>query len=479
MEQTSGTSYPNVLIADYLKKTGRANPGLMMKALELINIGYQRILTFQQPGGGFSWWARPGDPEQPWVTAYGLQQLIDTAKVHEVDPNVIARAQKYLFGQQAEDGSWKTVGHTHGVAIEGFRNPALPLTGYIAWTLAESGARGPNLVRALEFIRKNVRRETNPYVLALCACALFAADDRDEDGHTIMERLIGMARQEGDRIIYEPKGQTMSFARHGSAAIETTALATYAALLAGTYPSIVQKGLNQIIHARSPRGTWGSTQATILALKCLVRAMSGKKPEKTIHVAVRLDGEERRIVIDPDQADVLQLVDFGAVKPGTHKLSIETEGEGTLMYQAVARHFMPWDRVKEAEEEKPITLSVEYDRTRLSTKDVLTANVEMRYRGKMATYMVIVDLGIPPGFDVQTGAFEKMLEAGRITRYETTGRQIVLYFGEVRPGETVRFSYGLKPRYPVKVKTPSSQAYEYYTPENRARTKPVRLEVTK
>jgi hypothetical protein len=35
----------------------------------------------------------------------------------------------------------------------------------------------------------------------------------------------------------------------------------------------------------------------------------------------------------------------------------------------------------------------------------------------------------------------------------------------------------LKPKYPIKAKTPSSVAYEYYTPANRAIAKPVELVV--
>lgn len=479
MEQTSSTSYPNVLVADYMKKARRANPELTMKAMELINVGYQKILTFQTPSGGFSWWG-PNDAPQLWVTAYGLQQIVDTARVYDIDPGVIDRAQSYLIQEQGQDGSWRTVGNTHGVAIEGFRDPSLPLTAYVAWTLAESGYRGPALAKALQFIRSGAAAEKDAYVLATCAAALFAVDPRDEAGHECMEKLVGMARTEGDRIRFEPDGQTLSFARHGGASVETTALATYAAILGGKYPSIAQKGLNQIVHARSSSGGWGSTQSTILALKCLIRAMSGRKPEGTIRVKASLNGEERELTIDPEQADVLQLVDFGAAtRAGENRLTIDTQGEGSLMYQAVARHYVPWTDVRTPDQVEAIAFRVEYDRTRLSTEDLLTANVSMRYNGAMPTYMVLVDLGIPPGFDAIPDSFEQMLAQGKITRYDLTGRQAILYFGRIEPMQEIKFSFALKPRYPVKVQSPVSQAYEYYTPDNRSRTRPVDLEVVK
>ena len=56
-------------------------------------------------------------------------------------------------------------------------------------------------------------------------------------------------------------------------------------------------------------------------------------------------------------------------------------------------------------------------------------------------------------------------------------RQAILYLGDVEPNKEYVFKYTLKPKYPVKAKTPSSTAYEYYTPEHRATAAPVELVV--
>ena len=93
-EQTSSTTYPNLLVLDYLKKTKRINPELQLKAEGYINIGYQRLVTFECKNGGFSWFGN--EPAHQVLTAYGLLEFSDMAKVHEVDPNVIARTQQWL-----------------------------------------------------------------------------------------------------------------------------------------------------------------------------------------------------------------------------------------------------------------------------------------------------------------------------------------------------------------------------------------------
>ena len=60
MEQTSSSAYPSILVVDYVKKARVASPEILMKAENYLNIGYQKLLTFERPGGGFDYLARPG-----------------------------------------------------------------------------------------------------------------------------------------------------------------------------------------------------------------------------------------------------------------------------------------------------------------------------------------------------------------------------------------------------------------------------------
>src|SRR5262249_58596652 len=100
-----------------------------------------------------------------------------------------------------------------------------------------------------------------------------------------------------------------------------------------------------------------------------------------------------------------------------------------------------------------------------------------RYRGASAPYNVIVDLTIPPGFTVDAGDFAEMVAAKKVQKFSVTARQAILYLGDVKPGGVYQFVYSLKPKYPIKAKTPPAVAYEYYTPTNRAATRPVELVV--
>ncbi|MCS6859861.1 MAG: hypothetical protein NZT92_06030 [Abditibacteriales bacterium] len=93
--------------------------------------------------------------------------------------------------------------------------------------------------------------------------------------------------------------------------------------------------------------------------------------------------------------------------------------------------------------------------------------------------MVIVDLGIPPGFEVQPGDLEELVGGKKIQKFSLTGRQIIVYIEKLHPRETLTFEYRLRAKFPLKAKTPKSAAYEYYTPNIRSESKPVEMTVTK
>ncbi|MEA3396806.1 MAG: alpha-2-macroglobulin family protein, partial [Chloroflexota bacterium] len=69
-EQTTSATYPNALALDYMQTTGQTAPEVQLKAEQYLNLGYQRLTTFEVQGGGFSLF---GDaPADRMLTAYGL-----------------------------------------------------------------------------------------------------------------------------------------------------------------------------------------------------------------------------------------------------------------------------------------------------------------------------------------------------------------------------------------------------------------------
>jgi A-macroglobulin receptor binding domain len=98
---------------------------------------------------------------------------------------------------------------------------------------------------------------------------------------------------------------------------------------------------------------------------------------------------------------------------------------------------------------------------------------------------VMVDLGIPPGFDLLSEDLQAYQEksaaqkSGKLDKFNLTATQAILYFDSLAPGDTVILRFRLRAKYPIRARTFRSRVYEYYDPEVASVARPVQLEVRK
>ncbi|HZJ71429.1 MAG TPA: alpha-2-macroglobulin family protein, partial [Planctomycetota bacterium] len=166
-EQTSSATYPNLLVLRLLKEAAGAD-GARRRAREMIGRGYQRLISYEVKGGGFSWFGE--SPANQVLTAYGLMEFVDMGEVYPVDHAMVTRTRNWLLGKQRADGSWKPdESWLHDWSeVQG----RVSTTAFVTWALAESGYRGARLDRALGFLRAHqADLVSDPYRLALWAAA--------------------------------------------------------------------------------------------------------------------------------------------------------------------------------------------------------------------------------------------------------------------------------------------------------------------
>jgi uncharacterized protein YfaS (alpha-2-macroglobulin family) len=92
--------------------------------------------------------------------------------------------------------------------------------------------------------------------------------------------------------------------------------------------------------------------------------------------------------------------------------------------------------------------------------------------------MPLIDVGVPPGFNVVSDKLDDAVKAATISKYTVAARQVILYLEKLDPGQTVKLTYQVRARFPIKAKTPLSKAYPYYNPERVAVSKPQEIIVT-
>ena len=479
-EQTSSSTYPNVLALDYMKRTKKLTPEVHAKAEGYIANGYQRLLTFEVPGGGFSWFGQA--PANKILTAYGLMEFNDMSKVSDVDPKLIERTRDWLASQQQADGSWKPdTNFINEGATNRYNSNVLRITAYIAWSLANTGDKGPAIEKAKAYIESHSGAKLDNYTLAIVAnFAQNYGKDRDFTRRA-MQALIDARTQKDDQVFWTVE-ETSVYSTGQSAVIETTGLAAQALLKWGETNEIVRKSLNFITSKKDASGTWGTTQATIMALRALLLASQYSASDVHGSVAIVLnDNTVETLKLSPENNDLLhQFVLKGIAAQQPNSVQLKFEGTGGLAYQVVGRYFTPW-------EEKPVTdplsINVTYDRTRLAQNDIATEKVTVRNNLNKTANMIMVDLGIPPAFDLLSEDLEAFKDkssgatSGRLEKFSLTATQAILYFDGLSSKQAVTFTVRLRAKYPIRAHTFQSKVYEYYDPAQNATARPVSLEV--
>ena len=481
-EQTSSTTYPNILALDYLRKTGQAAPKVEARAKEYIHLGYQRLLSFEVPGGGFDWFGHA--PANRTLTAYGLMEFQDMSRVHEVDPALIDRTRKWLLDQQNADGSWEPEGHglASGPVGEG-ADALLGITAYIAQAVFAGRASDSHSRASLAYLRgRSPQSIAKPYTLALVAGALLAIEPSGDSARAYLDRLETLRKSSDDRKLAwweSPDDRRTLFYGSGQArSIETTSLATLALLDSGRGTASVRGSLAWLIGSKDSMGTWHSTQATVLALRTLLKAtgrpLGGDKPRR---IGLTLDGESlEEVAIPGDQADVLRQVDLSKrIVKGSHRLNLEDKGGAGSGYQVVLRYHVPESNAPNPE--GPLTIKLDYDKPKVAVDEPVTASVTVINAGPDALAMVVLELPIPAGFAIVGNELETLAANGTVAKSQRNPRQIVIYLRDLAASRPLTLGYRLVAPMSLDVASPPPLAYEYYGPDRRANGRGSRLVV--
>ncbi|HEV3022181.1 MAG TPA: alpha-2-macroglobulin family protein, partial [Pirellulales bacterium] len=163
-EQTSTSNYPNLLILDYLKESDQAKPEVERQAREKLSRGYAKLTSFEcrdpakDKREGYEWFGGAAPPHEA-LTAYGLLQFRDMARVHDVDPAMLRRTRDYLMNQRDGHGGFKR----NPRALDSFgRAPDDVTNAYIVWSLTESG-KDDDVTRELNALAEKAKGSKDPY----------------------------------------------------------------------------------------------------------------------------------------------------------------------------------------------------------------------------------------------------------------------------------------------------------------------------
>jgi len=163
----------------------------------------------------------------------------------------------------------------------------------------------------------------------------------------------------------------------------------------------------------------------------------------------------------------------GAIRPGDNTIVVRSgTSSSTANVQAVAEYYTPWGEQSRTESEAfgsndVLRMAVTFDRTSVKPGEEVHAKVDAERIGSRGWGMMIAEVGLPPGVDVDRSTLEAAVANSdwSLFRYDVLPDRVVLYLWPKAGGTNLTFSF--RPRYGMQAHTGPSLLYDYYNPDAR------------
>jgi len=455
-EQTSSSNYPNVMAMQYLRSHRGIDPALISKTAGLLDRGLARLVSFECEEKGYEWFG--GDPGHEALTAYGLLEFSDMAAVGcAVDDGMVKRTRTWLLDRRDGEGGYKR----NSRALDSFGGaPPETTNAYITWALAEAGET--EIGKEIDAVVEGALASKDSYVLALAANICLKAGRLDH-AKDLARKLAEAQTEEGNVA-----GAVTSITRSGGRSLhmETTALAILAWLRLEEHTLNLERGMTWLVE-QCKGGSFGSTQATVLALRAIVAYDALKAtPRKPGEVQLFVDGDLVHTV--PFTAEHEGPVEIPAfhdrLSTGTHKLELRMVGGSPLPASVRIAYRTPQPPSSDA---CKVALTTTLEDTQLVEGEGTELLVKLRNTTAEGLPMTMAIVGIPGGMEVRPEQLEELKRAGRIDFVETRPREVILYWRDMEPSQEVELALSLVAQIPGRYTAPPSRTYLYYTDEHK------------
>jgi len=535
-EQTISAAYPSLLALRAYKRIGKEPPLVAAKARRYVQAGYERLLNYRASSGGFSYWGR-GDADLALTAyalrfLHDAQDFveIDEGVVKEAREWLV-KQQRTDGSWPATRGWWeKTEDQRRTAMLTAYIARVLAMTNdrdadgrttnektTQPATSAPSLTSAP-LKRALVYLSQRYLEIDEPYLIA--SYALAASDTGDVKGaKNAIEKLRALAHEEAGASYWTLETNTPFYGWGLAGRIETTALVLQAlSKYCGMQnadcglrnmessnpqsqirsPQLIDRGLLFLLRAKDRYGVWYSTQATVNTLDTLVALLSKDSPgapDANGVVASRRAnaGGQAQVFINGKPATTIELppgdqlaspiiVDISRlISPGNNHIEIRraSGSSARASVQVVSTYYMPWAAREAAshasadESAKALRLGVSYDRSAAEIGSEITCRVEAERVGFRGYGMLLAEVGLPPGADVDRASLELAMKQGGVSQYDVLPDRLIVYLWPQAGGSS--FTFKFRPRFGLAAESAPSLLYDYYNPEARVVVAPTKF----
>ena len=469
-EQTSMTSYPNVLVLNYLREAKVSNPALVSNAEVLLEKGYKLLTSFETKEKGYEWFG--GSPAHEALTAYGLLQFKEIQKVAGyVDQGMVDRTANWLLSRRDGKGGFLKSAQ----ALDNFGRANDDITNaYIVYSLAEAGFQ--QLELEVKKTTEVALLKKDPYLLALAANTLWLLK-QNEKAREVTAVLMQSQAENGS---WTGLTHSITYSQGEALSVETTGFALLA-LIRSDEPnkSKIDKGVAFLIKQRNGGGGFGNSQATVVALKALTAYVVFSKRAAE-------DGAFTLIVNGKESAKA----DW---KAGTQNTIIAKgweseikEGQNKLEFgYSVLKEPLPFTisldyftSMPKSDPAAKIKIETRLSAPKVKVGEVVQMTVKLTNTSAEGQPMTMAAVNIPGGCVVSPVQLRDLQQSKQVDFYEIKGNRIYLYYRQMVPSEVKNITLTLNAILKGQFEASASSAYLYYTAERKDWAKGVELTIS-
>lgn len=468
-EQTSSSTYPNILVMDYMQNSGNADPKILKRAYEMIDKGYNRLIAYETKEKGFEWFGSV--PAHEGLSAYGLLEFHDMAKVYDkVDKAMVERTQKWLMSRKNGQGDFVV----DSKALDNFGRAQTEINNaYILWALSETGETNfsKEYVKALA----EAKTSKDPYRMALMARTALNLN-KTADAQPLLDLLVSKVRNEKLGELKIDHTITVSYGL--SAQVETAAAILMAFLKANSNVDVQLELVNFIANSRQGSGGFGSTQATIMALRGLTEFVSKSSKEvKSGEIIVKSNGKSvGQQTFNTTSNRIIKIDGIEKMlSTGSNKVEVSFDDKNNAISHTFSLNYTTY--TPQNSDACLVKFSTELEKSSLAVGENTRLSVKLSNTKNESLPMVLVKVGIPSGLAPQPWQLKKMQEESKFSYYELIDNYLVLYYTHMSPNESKDLYFDLKAEIKGNYTAPASSAYLYYTNEDKVWNSGLEIEV--
>ena len=225
-------------------------------------------------------------------------------------------------------------------------------------------------------------------------------------------------------------------------------------------------------------GVWYSTQTTVNVLDTVItlqklQTSNSKDEKRKIEIFVNGAKAQGFEVSDEGLQNPFILDVSAFTNQSNNRVEVRTSGSaGFTMAQIVSVFYVDWKTAKN--DSDYFDFKVEFDKTNAKIGEEIVCKVGIER--KINRYgMVLAEIGIPPGADVDRASLENAKAIGEFSSYDILPDKVLIYFWSNSKG--LNFSFKFKPRYGIIAQNAPSIVYDYYNEEAKATIAPRKFNI--